>query len=302
MKRILIPSLLVTLTFGLTSCSNEENSQTVSSEYITVSTEINALTRVATDATTGTQSFENGDQISVYAWTGDATKAPQVSDRVVDNAINTLDGNTWTAAPQMLWKNTIDDHYFIGVYPKNATSVTDLTAADYTFDVTDQETSDLLVAVNVKGLKSDTNPVPLQFNHVMAMLKVSLQFRNQWGGTPTVESVTVKDAAAAATVNYLTQKVTASTTAKADIVLPETEANTQYASILIPQTGVKSIVIKIGGKDYTYTNTDADGIKFEEGKTTNVGLIVGRNEITLGTVSIDDWQDGSSITDGEAQE
>ncbi len=299
MKKTFLSIAIVALAMGMNSCSSDNEPVNPQSKYITVSTEINT-TRVATDAATGTQSFESGDQISVYAWTGDATQAPQVSDRVVNNAINTFDGATWTAVPQMLWKNTTDAHYFIGVYPKNATSVTDLTAAYYTFDVDDQEASDLLVAVNAKGLKSENNPVPLQFNHVMAKLKVSLQFRNQWGGTPTVEKVTLKDAATAATVNYLTQKVTASTTAKADIELPVTEANARYASIVIPQTGVKSIVITIGGEDFTYTNTDADGIKLEEGKTTNVGLIVGRNEITLGTVSIDDWQDGSSITDGEA--
>lgn len=299
MKNIILSFALLALAMGMNSCSNEENSQeNTASQYITVSTEIGDLTRVST-AANGTQSFTGGDQISVYAWTGKSTSVPAASDRVVDNVINTLNSGTWTAASQMLWKNTTDVHYFIGIYPKTETSVADLTAGNYTFSVNNQEKSDLLVATNITGLKSASNPVPLTFNHVMAKLKVSLQFRNQWDSTPTVESVTLKDAATTAKVNYLTQTVTASTTTSS-IALPATKTNETYTSVVIPQTGVKSIVIKIDGKDYTYTNTS--GIKLESGKVTSVDLIVGRDKITLGTVSINDWKAGTVITGGEAEQ
>ena len=73
------------------------------------------MTRVATDAKGG-QTFEEGDEISVYAWTGDATVAPETRERVVNNAINKLTNGSWVSTPQMLWKNNRDKHYFIGVY------------------------------------------------------------------------------------------------------------------------------------------------------------------------------------------
>ena len=299
MKKTILSIAMMALAMGMNSCSNDIESVGTSSQYITVSTEIGNMTRVAT--TNGIQSFTDGDQISIYAWTGNAATVPAADDRVVNNAINTLNSSKWTAAPQMLWKNTTDSHYFIGIYPKTETSVKDLTAGDYTFDVNKQEQSDLLVATNLMGLTSENNPVLLTFNHVMAKLQVNLQFRNQWGGTPKVESVTLKDAATTAKVNYLTQTVTASTPS-GDIALPTVKANETYTatSIVIPQTSVKSIVIRIGDKDYTYTNPD--GIKLESGKITNVSLIVGRDEITLGEVSINGWQNGSTIQGGEAQE
>ena len=297
MKKTVLSISILALAMGMNSCSNDNETADTSSQYITVSTEIGTMKRVAT-AANGTQTFTEGDQISIYAWTGNAETVPAAGNRVVDNAINTLTAGKWVAVPQMLWKNTTDNHYFIGVYPKTETSVSDLTAGFYTLDVDNQEKSDLLVATNIRGLKSESNPVLLTFEHMMAKLKVSLQFRNQWGGTPTVTSVTLKDAATTATVNYLTQTVTASATTTG-LVLPVTDANISYSSIVIPQTGVKSIVINIDGRNYTYTNPN--GILLESGKITSIGLIVGRDEITLGEVSINDWQEGATISGGEAE-
>jgi hypothetical protein len=297
MKKTVLSISILALAMGMNSCSNDNETADTSSQYITVSTEIGTMKRVAT-ASNGTQKFTGGDQISIYAWTGNAETVPAAGNRVVDNAINTLTSGKWIAVPQMLWKNTTDNHYFIGIYPKTETSVSDLNAGFYTLDVDNQEKSDLLVATNIRGLKSESNPVLLTFEHMMAKLKVSLQFRNQWGGTPTVASVTLKDAATTATVNYLTQTVTASATTTG-LVLPVTDANIAYSSIVIPQTGVKSIVINIDGRNYTYTNPN--GILLESGKITSIGLIVGRDEITLGEVSINDWQEGATISGGEAE-
>ena len=89
MKKTILTFAIVTLATGMNSCSNDKELAPASSQYITVSTEIGSMTRVSTDAN-GTQTFANGDQISIYAWTDDATTVPAASTRVVDNAINTL--------------------------------------------------------------------------------------------------------------------------------------------------------------------------------------------------------------------
>ena len=49
------------------------------------------------------------------------------------------------------------------------------------------------------------------------------------------------------------------------------------------------------------TPTTSKYIALESGKYTTVNLIVGRNEVTLGSVSINNWLEGSSINGGEAQ-
>ena len=78
--------MAMALTLG--SCSADENGiGGETSKYITVSTSIGNMTRVATDENGG-QKFEDGDEISVYAWTGDPAGDPETSERVVNNAIN----------------------------------------------------------------------------------------------------------------------------------------------------------------------------------------------------------------------
>ena len=298
-KTYLFALMAMALTLG--SCSDNENGiGGETSKYITVSTSIGNMTRVATDEKGG-QTFEEGDEISVYAWTGDATVAPETRERVVNNAINKLTNGSWVSTPQMLWKNNSDKHYFIGVYPTAA--ISDFTASEYKLDVTKQEDSDLLVAVNISGISynaDEQQTVPLAFTHVMSKVIVNLQYRNQFGGTPTVESLVVKNAASDASVNFLTKTVTVATdAARTDISIPVIKANEKYESIMIPQSGITKISVNINGKQYVYTHpTD---IKLEGGKYTVVNLIVGRDEITLGNVSIADWGEGEKINGGEAQ-
>ena len=292
---------LMAMALALGSCSDNENGiGGEASKYITVSTNIGSMTRVATDAD-GSQTFEEGDEISVYAWTGDATVAPETRERVVNNAINKLTNGSWVSTPQMLWKNNRDKHYFIGVYPISA--ISDLAAGEYTFDETKQVESDLLVAVNKDGLSynvDEQQTVPLTFTHVMAKLVVNLTYKNQWGADgPTVGSVMVGNAVRNATINYLTKVVSPSTADedKANIELPAITANKQYASILIPQDGIQKITVKIGGTNYTYDNLTP--FKFESGKITTVNLEVGRDGILLNDVKITNWETSTPIN-GEA--
>ena len=49
------------------------------------------------------------------------------------------------------------------------------------------------------------------------------------------------------------------------------------------------------------TPTTSKYIALVSGKYTTVNLIVGRNEITLGSVSINNWLEGTNISGGEAQ-
>lgn len=162
----------------------------------------------------------------------------------------------------------------------------------------------LLVAVQTgtdgAGLKASGNPVPLTFDHVMAKLVVNLNFRGQWGGTPEVTAVKLVSVAAHATVDYLSKTVTG--TDRQDIALPGSTPADGYAlgytSVMIPQTGFNTISVAIAGQNYTYTHpTD---IPLVRGEYTTVNLIVGRNSIELGSVTVNDWKEGETIGDGEA--
>ena len=286
---------LAAMTMTLGSCSDSENTTgTEAPKSITVSTSIGKMTRITTDEK-GAQTFSEGDEISVYAWTGSADKVPAAAERVVNNAINKLTDKVWVATPQMLWKNNLDQHYFIGIYPTK--NVDNLTADTYTFNAENQLASDLLVAVNVKGLSYAKDAVKLDFTHVMAKMVVNLTYKNQWGGTPTVKNVVVSDAVKEATINYLTKAVTPTATAQADFEVPATVANTQYVSVLIPQNGIQKLAITIGDKTFIYDN--GTPFNFESGKITTINLEVGRDQVILDEVKISDWENGSTFK-GEA--
>lgn len=265
---------------ALTACNKDESPET--SKYITVSASVGDLVARVTSS-----AFEANDKISVYAWTG--SNAAVSTPLVVDNSVNTYNGATWAAEPQMLWKDITTAHFFIGVYPAKA--ITDFAADSYT------ASTDVLVATVLgDGRTAAGGIVPMMFNHVMSKLTVNLTFRSQWPTTPTVASVVAKDAKAAATVNYLTKTATA-TGAAADVALTATTANTAYTTILPPQS-VTTIVITIGSDTFTYTHPS--DIALLAGKIQTVNLIVGRNGVDLGSVSINDWTAGEIIDGGEA--
>jgi hypothetical protein len=259
---------------------------------ITIQAAIGEMTRVSTSGNTAT--FETGDKIALYAWTGDKTAVPDT--KVVNGVENTLgsDGK-WTPATQMLWADMITDHYFLGIYPAKA--VTNFTADSFTLQPDKYEESDLLIAVNTTGLKAQDNPVSLTFEHAMAKLYVNLTFRDQWATAPTVSSVTVK-ARKTADINYLAATPATASGSAEEVPLTSID-NASWSGLQVPQAGVNTITIAIDGKDYKFTHTE--DIPLVKGQYTTVNLIVGRNTIDLDSVSISNWSAGSTINGGEAQ-
>ncbi len=294
MKKQLQILALAATTLALGACCNNEETLPVTARQITVDASISTMTRVAT--TDNASTFENGDQISVFAWTGAADEVP--AERVVDGSVNTYDGTRWTATPQMLWADLVTEHYFMAVYP--AHEITDFKADPYTLNTADQMKADLLFAVNNGGLKAQNNPVQLTFDHAMAMLHVNLHFRNQWGGTPKVASV-VLDGYTEATVDYMAKTVTGTKTGKAALVEATAAENFElaYSSIVIPSADTRKITITIDGTDYVY-NHDTN-IPLKSGHYTTINLNVGRDEITLADVKISEWVSQGDAINGEAQ-
>ena len=265
-------------------------------EYITVEASVGAMTRATT--TGNTTVFDQGDQISVYAWTDTQTETPQSF--VVNNVANTLgQDNKWTPETPMLWKDMTTFHYFLGVYP--ARQIADFTADEFTLTAGDYEKSDLLYAVVLTGLKATDNPVSLTFDHAMAKLNVNMNFRSQWDATPTITSCVAK-AANSCTINYLSKTVTPKADAAATVPLSALTVPTgdnfaaKYSTLIVPQTGFRTVTITIDGKEYTYTHPE--DIPLTSGKYTTLNLIVGRNKIELGDISINDWIDGGTTIDG----
>ena len=300
MKKNILLYMAAVAGLVLAGCNKEGVLPQEGSLDMTVTANIGDLTKVTTSGVKTT--FDNGDQLSLYAWIGEADKVSEAL--VVDGVVNTFDGKDWTPATQMLWKNAHDAHYFIGISP--AHDVVSFIADPFVLNPAEYAANDLLIANELSG-KTVTkdqapNPVSLTFSHALAKLNVNLKFRSQWDATPEVTSVATT-AMDCYKVNYLTKEVTAYGD-NAQVQLQALDDHPQdyalsYSGLQVPQDAVTVITVVIDGKDYIYTA--AEPIVLQRGKVTTLGLIVGREKITLGSVSVANWDEGTTYEeDGDA--
>ena len=300
MKRIQTFFLLAALALLSLSCNKEAGNDVSVTDAGDI--RLNAVvSEMATKATTnesGVTTFEAGDKLTLYAWTGAADPTAATVKMVVNGMVNIYDGQAWKPNTQMRWRNVRDNHYFVGIYPKH--TVTSLVNDDVALNPAAEayEQSDLLVARRLEGLsaQNDGITVDLVFDHMMAKFNLNLRYRNQWGTSPCPSAVTIQ-AAQSGKINYLTGVITPGE--KSTQALNKV-TSAQFTSLVMPQGGIRDVVLTIDGKDYTYTHTE--DIKFEAGKVTTLSLLVGKDLITLNDNTVEDWTDGGSSVSPDAPE
>lgn len=293
---------LVVGLYSLCACSSDEGMQGGGHQSMTFAPSIEDLSQITVRSRTtvnanNTVIFQHNDVVSIYAWTGSKSVTPPEENRVVNNGKITYDRNTqtWSAENQMLWKNPVEKHYFMGLYPYSSEPIEDFTSVPFEItDATDMASSDPLVALRTDGLTSTSTPIDMQFKHVVSKINVTLSYRDQFGSsTPTVDKVVLGNVTQKGNINCLTQSITA-TGNRNDFELPTYYPNKIYLCYLIPQDGINTVTITIAGKDFVYTHpTD---IPFESGKITTLNLTVGQDGINLGSTSIDQWGDAGSYS------
>lgn len=282
----------------MTACASDDTPET---KYITVNTGITAMSRIVTNAD-NTQSFTDGDQISIYAWTGSAATVP--AERVVNGIVNTLDKGVWTPAAPMVWADESTPHYLMGIYPASSTPITDFTAATFTLD-SDLTKNDLMIATQAgndgKGIVPQAAAVSLQFSHLLARLTVNVTYRTQF--SKLTEATVEVSSRTSATVDYLNKTVDVTgesgKLSMTDIAANASGQTHSYEAIMIPQTGVTTINIMIEGIPLTYIHTQTPDIELKSGKHTTINLAVGRDKVDLTGITITPWGDGEEINGGE---
>ena len=299
MKKNILLYMAAVAGLVLAGC-NKTGTPEVDPLAMTVKASIGDQTKVAYDGVSTT--FQTGDQLAVWAWTGASDVLPQTF--VVDGIVNTLDeSGKWVPATQMLWKNVQDEHYFLAVHPVPTMAIADLSAVPYAVDNTNYEASDLLLANELTGLKAAAKTVDLTFSHAMAKLQVNLKFRNQFGsGGPAPESVTAALVGkGTAAVNYLTKVVTPTgdeVSVEMAPIATEEGYTMSFAGIQIPQNATK-IDVTVGKTVFSYTHPEP--LPILPGKVITLGFNVGQDVITLESVSVDPWVFDEPLTGGEAE-
>ena len=305
MKKYIILSMAA-LTV-LAACNKESGKD---QKTITVKAGIGTMTKV--DYTEDKSAFVEGDNLTLFAWTGEKTAIPEKL--VVKGVDNTLKNGLWQPEIQMLWADMTTPHYFMAVSP--ARKVTSFTADPYVLDSSAEkfQQSDLLIAINDKGQVATDNPVSLVFDHAMAKLVVELAFHNQWteGNPPSQTVITeAKIGAVAATakdhatLDYIHKAVTA-TGEDAQVAMNKVE-NAKWTTLMVPQAGFRTVSITLEGNDAwlggngTFVFNSTTDIPLVSGKVTVVSLIIGRDQITLDKdgITITDWASQGDAIPGE---
>ena len=268
---------------ALTACNNDDDASAddLQTGQVDIRTTICAdagssgtRTIIAND---GSGTFEDDDELGLYATVGTEAKLANSSYKVGD---------------ALYWGDlSLTEAVTFAAYYPRVDAIADPSA--YTFDAATATATynDLLVATPVSASKGET--VPLNFRHAMHRLVVNLTTDvDGWDATTAEVSLTGMNAAA--TVNILTGTVTPGEASEADgtyTAVRKEGATTEY--IVAPQkvaAGADWMTIEISGKQYTYkmpeSYTAPDGTVFqlttlESGKTLTLNLALTRSGVTL---------------------
>ena len=155
---------------------------------------------------------------------------------------------------------------------------------------------------------SSDGTISIPLDHVMSKLEVKVTLRNQFGASDAnpITSAIVFGSAPSATYT-ITEALKWNELSDASDITPclsaynSTNRIATYEAILIPQeiaTNTFGVKVTIGGKS-SYTWKSANLIQLEGGKKYTLDLTLGKNELTLNTLSVGDWKE-ETVKDNKA--
>ena len=173
--------------------------------------------------------------------------------------------------------------------------------------LTDQSTADGIKASDhlyyssnaVKPSENGTISIP--FNHIMSKLEIKVTLRNQYGASEKnpITSAIAFGSATSATYSHAEETPWSNyNSAVSDISLcpsgsySAAERTATYEAILIPQNIAENtfgVKVKIGDKTYTWKSANA--VTLEGGKKYTLNLTLGKDELTLNTISVSNWNE-----------
>ena len=161
------------------------------------------------------------------------------------------------------------------------------------------KSSDHLKYYSTTVSPSSDGTISIPLDHVMSKLEVKVTLRNQYGGSDSnpISSAIVSGSATSATYT-ITEGLKWSNLSAASDITPclsaynSTNRIATYEAILIPQniaTNTFGVKVMIGDKSYTWKS--ANPITLEGGKKYTLDLTLGKNELTLNTLSVSNWNE-----------
>lgn len=296
-------SLIFALTGALmiTACSNEIEEQLAENgkngQNVKFSIGVENLSRTAIADGTLVTSFEQNDEIGIFAYDGEKL--------VSSNVKYTYNGSKWTSENAIAAQDGVKLSYY-AYYPYDASvtdpaSIKDTVSADQTAGF---GKNDMLSARNTEAAAGATN-ISLKFAHAMAMVQVSLMEGTTSDANATV---TLQSILPVTSVNAKDGSVTAASGASVGVAMKKAAESLTYRAVVPEQTikaGSKLLTIVAGGK--TFDVTFRADVKYEKGKLLQITVnklnaLPDGAEVTIGGAAIDGWTPGENPEGGETEE
>ena len=173
--------------------------------------------------------------------------------------------------------------------------------------LTDQSTadgikaSDHLYYSNDAVTPSENGTISIPFDHIMSKLEITITLRTQYGASETnpITSAIAIGSATSATYSHAGETPWSNyNSAVSDISLcssgsySATERTATYEAILIPQNIAENTFgVKVTTGNKTYTWKSANAVTLEGGMKYTLNLTLGKNELTLNTISVSSWNE-----------
>ncbi|WP_317309597.1 fimbrillin family protein [Phocaeicola plebeius] len=286
---------------AMTACSNEMEEQLAENgkngQNVKFSIGVENLSRTAIADGTLVTSFEQNDEIGIFAYDGEKL--------VSSNVKYTYNGSEWTSENAIAAQDGVKLSYY-AYYPYDASvtdpaSIKDTVSADQTAGF---GKNDMLSARNTEAAAGATN-ISLKFAHAMAMVQVSLMEGTTSDANATV---TLQSILPVTSVNAKDGSVTAASGASVGVAMKKAAESLTYRAVVPEQTikaGSKLLTIVADGKTFNVT-FDAD-VKYERGKflqiTVNkLNALPDGAEVTISGKLINGWAPGENPEGGETEE
>ena len=148
---------------------------------------------------------------------------------------------------------------------------------------------------------SENGTISIPFDHIMSKLEIKVTLRTQYGASETNPITSAIAFGSATSATYSPTEATPWSTPSS--VIPDislyssgsysaAERTATYEAILIPQEIAAStfgVKVKIGDKSYTWKSANA--VTLEGGKKYTLNLTLGKDELTLNTISVSNWNE-----------
>lgn len=297
---------LAVLTLGLAACTQEEDFTPQGNQkdapLAIASTGVTDLTTRATITTENGTDYLTGGSMGVFV-------TSTTGGRYEGSNIKWTYNNGWALddATIVLFENNVEKQKIAAYYPHNENLGTDNTYSIELPEVygADYENYDYLYGEYVS---LDKNPATIKMKHLLSKVTVSISHKgNDLGANDAVKSIALFNVPRTASWTVPTSTLSVIGTADQTTTLYANDSNNDqtvdnYVGYALPD-GSALLGIRVtmsSGRMFAAQASITDGLASSNHYL--IGLRVGKDAVTVGSISMASWTEGAAIPDSEADE